>query len=447
MAQGGSAADAAVAMMLTSCAAEMIFTGLGGGGFATFYDAETRQAHCVDFFVAVPGLGAADGPEAGSRRGVPIEVSLGGQPIPYDIGAATVAVPGIAAGAYHLWQRWGHLDWPDVVAPGLVASHGTALPYEHAALLPSIAPAMCFGEGAKVFQRPDGTLLRPGDLLVHPDHAASFELLATDPTAFYTGVFAEAMVGAVSPAGALTAADLAAYRVRESEPARVQVGDHAVLARGDDLDDLLVTMAGAAARVRTDPVQDPTAARALVEALRGTDRLSDTTNLVAVDAAGRACVITTSLGLGAGIWVPGFGVHLNSMLGEGELIREQLHPGARMGSMMSPLMALDPDGDLVLAAGAAGGGRIRSALVQCVLRVLAGETPQQAINAPRLNALPTSVRLEPGFAAEVTEALARNDDVFITERRDPYFGGVSAIGAGGGGADPRRGGVVIPAIG
>ena len=37
--EGGNAVDAAVAMMLVSCAAETIFTGLGGGGFATVYDA------------------------------------------------------------------------------------------------------------------------------------------------------------------------------------------------------------------------------------------------------------------------------------------------------------------------------------------------------------------------------------------------------------------------
>ena len=37
--RGGNAVDAAVAMMLVSCAAETIFTGQGGGGFATVYDA------------------------------------------------------------------------------------------------------------------------------------------------------------------------------------------------------------------------------------------------------------------------------------------------------------------------------------------------------------------------------------------------------------------------
>src|SRR3954467_14344678 len=78
---GGSAVDAAVAMMLVSCAAETIFTGLGGGGFATVWDAATRTAHCVDFFVSAPGLSGRP-PGAGE----PIEVVFVGQVMPYEIG-------------------------------------------------------------------------------------------------------------------------------------------------------------------------------------------------------------------------------------------------------------------------------------------------------------------------------------------------------------------------
>ena len=83
-------------------------------------------------------------------------------------------------------------------------------------------------------------------------------------------------------------------------------------------------------------------------------------------------MITTSLGLGSGVWVEGYGVHLNSMIGEGELIRGLIHPGVRMGSMMSPLVALDDHGQVAAIAGAAGGSRIRPALVQSVLRMLTG---------------------------------------------------------------------------
>jgi len=96
-------------------------------------------------------------------------------------------------------------------------------------------------------------------------------------------------------------------------------------------------------------------ALALARVLAGPAVDGDTTNLVAVDADGSACVLTSSLGLGSGDFLPGLDLHLNSMLGETDLLRGPLEPGGRMGSMMAPSLALDGDG-LTLAIGSAGGG-------------------------------------------------------------------------------------------
>ena len=71
---------------------------------------------------------------------------------------------------------------------------------------------------------------------------------------------------------------------------------------------------------------------ALARALDRPDANGDTTNLVTVDEEGNACVITSSLGLGSGDWLPGLDLHLNSMLGEADLIREPLEPGQRMAA-------------------------------------------------------------------------------------------------------------------
>ena len=436
--QGGNAVDAAVAMMLVSCAAETIFTGLGGGGFATVYDAVSGQVRCVDFFVSVPGLG-------GKKPGpsTEIEVIFVGQRMPYEIGAGTVAVPGTPAGAYHLWRRWGRLPWAEVVEPGLQASYGTPFPEMHARLLPRVAAAMVVGDGEEVYRRPDGDYLHAGDPLRHQDHHAAYELLMHDPGAFYCGAYADALLDSVAEGGALTSEDLQAYQVIETAPRSVKVDGFTVHARGDDLDGVLPTLAAAARLMPRDPRIDPASALGLVQALRAPDRRAETTNIVAVDQQGDGCVITTSLGLGSGIWVDGYGVHLNSMIGEGELVRDLVHPGQRMGSMMSPLVALDYHGDLVVGAGAAGGSRIRPALVQCVLRMLRGEEPQHAIDAPRLNAPPDLVRLEPGFTPEVVAALEAEGPVAVADHRDHYFGGVSALSPLGGGADPRRSGYVV----
>jgi gamma-glutamyltranspeptidase/glutathione hydrolase len=439
LACGGNAVDAAVAMMLVSCAAETIFTGLGGGGFATVYDAASGRVRCIDFFVAVPGIG---GRPSGPK--IAIEINFVGQRVPYEIGPATVAVPGVPAGALHLWRNWGRLPWLDVVEPGLQASYGTPFPQMHASLLPRVAPAMCVGDGVEVYQRSDGSYLQAGDPLRHHDHHRAYELLIENPHAFYRGKYADALIASVADGGAISQQDLHRYRVIESAPWSARVDDFTVYARGNDLDDILTTMEAVAAAFSDDPLTDPVAAERLVAALRAPDRRAETTNIVAVDEQGDGCAITTSLGLGSGVWVPGFGVHLNSMLGEGELVRESLPPGQRMGSMMSPLVALDDDGRLAAIAGAAGGSRIRPALVQVMLRMLRGTPPQEAIEAPRLNALPDLVRLESGFAPEVLDALrAAGNELAIVDHRDPYFGGVSAISALGGGADPRRSGYVV----
>ena len=147
---GGNAVDVAVAMMLTSCVAETVYTGLGGGGFATVYEAATGEISCVDFFVAIPGL---SGRPAGPT--VPVMISFGGQPLPYEIGAASAAVPGVPRGAAHLHERWGSLPWDAVCRPAIdTARHGAVLTREHKLTLDSIWPCMGMGFGDVVHRRP-----------------------------------------------------------------------------------------------------------------------------------------------------------------------------------------------------------------------------------------------------------------------------------------------------
>jgi gamma-glutamyltranspeptidase/glutathione hydrolase len=431
---GGSAGDAAVAMVLASCVAETIFTGLGGGGFATYYDAATGETTCLDFFVAVPGL-------AGQRRIAPTEIAIdfGGQYVPYAVGASTVAVPGTPAGVEAIHARWGRLPWADVVAPALEhAREGVSFTPVHSKVLATVAPAMLLGEGMAAYGAPGGGVLPGGGRLFHRGLDRALELLAdAGAAAFYSGPIAEAMVAAVGDQGDLAAADLERYEVVESRPASAHLADFDVRARGDDLDDLLGTIERL--DLPTEPDELP---EALVTALRADPRRGDTTSLAVTDAQGNACAVTTSLGLSSGIWLAEFGVHLNSMLGEGELVRGDESPGRRMGSMMSPLIVFR-EGRPVLVAGAAGGSRIRSALVQVLVNILhRGMATQAAIDAPRLNPVPGKVHVEPGFSPSALARLRAGDDVVEWPSRDSYFGGVAAVGVDGPGADPRRGGDV-----
>jgi gamma-glutamyltranspeptidase/glutathione hydrolase len=134
------------------------------------------------------------------------------------------------------------------------------------------------------------------------------------------------------------------------------------------------------------------------------------------------------------------------MLGETDLLRDPLEPGDRMQSMTAPSLALDDRG-LVLAIGAAGGTRLRTALVTVAAAILdEGVEPQQAVDEPRAHPAGALVNAEPGVDED---ALTRLEASGRTIRRWPerhhYFGGVSAIGRTGLAADPRRSGASLAA--
>src|SRR5262249_43221108 len=88
LAEGGSAADAAVAACLASCVSETVMTGLLGGGHAIYYDAESGSARNLDCFVAVPGLGAPPR----EARVHELEVPFGEELVHYAVGPATFGV-------------------------------------------------------------------------------------------------------------------------------------------------------------------------------------------------------------------------------------------------------------------------------------------------------------------------------------------------------------------
>jgi gamma-glutamyltranspeptidase/glutathione hydrolase len=442
---GGTAADAAVAAVLASCVAESLLTGIAGGGFATYYDAASHTVTCLDFFVTVPGLD----PEVTAMPMTAVEVNFGAVPLQYAVGGASVAVPGVPAGCGELHARWGRLPWRSVVAPAVrLARRGVPLPEAQARTLASLAPVMLHGDGAAVYA-PDGRLLRGGDLLYHPGLDVAVALLAErGPSAFYTGEVGAVMVETVRKAGgALSHADLAAYQVLEIPVTTADFDGHRVHGRAD----LNRTIATVAALPELAGLPSGRRAVRIADSLRdvgaqrpGPQRRGETTNICVVDPTGNACVVTTTLGVGAGVWLPGLGVHLNSMLGEGELVSPDSGPGQRMSSMMCPLVVTEQD-TLALAAGAAGASRIRTALLHTLVGVLLdGLDPAAAIARPRFHVLDGVVHAEPGIPDPELSALATAG--YPIQRWDAlnhYFGGASAVGRAGAGGDPRRGGVGV----
>ena len=440
--RGGSAADAAVAAALASCVAETVMTGLLGGGHAIHHDGATGEVSALDCFVAVPGLGA----EPRETELLRLEVPFGAELVHYAVGPASCGVPGLPAGLGALWERHGRLPWVELLAPALaLARDGVELPPAHAACLEMLEPVMTMDAGARIYS-PGGRLLRAGDLLLQPGLVAALELLADEgaESAYRGALGARLLELSDERGGLLTRDDLDAYRAAWVEPFEVPFAGTRFLTRGD-----LSGVPGALATLR--PLRGLAPADrvvALADALHPSPPGSGhTTNLVAADERGDVCVLTSSLGLGSGDFLPGLDLHLNSMLGEVDLLRGPLEPGARMGSMMAPSLALDAEGAPVLALGAAGGTRLRTALVGVAAGVLdEGFDPADAIERPRFHVAGRVVNAEPGVDEEGLGLLAAHGwEIRRWPGRHHYFGGVSAIGRSGGAGDPRRSGSALSA--
>ena len=186
--------------------------------------------------------------------------------------------------------------------------------------------------------------------------------------------------------------------------------------------------------------------------LAAADLLGSTTHISVLDAAGNCATVTCSNGSGSGVLVPGTGVILNNMLGEEDLNPAGFHaiaPGRRVPSMMAPTVVLC-DGEIVLALGSAGSNRIRSAILQTVVRAIEQGYPvEAAVEAPRLHFEQGIVQAEEGVDSAALDRLEqRGWEVARWPSLNLFFGGVQAVsrdpatGRLSGGGDPRRGGAV-----
>ena len=429
LAEGGTAADAAVAAALASCVAETVMTGLLGGAHAIVWDG--RRARNLDCFVAVPG--------GASAPMIDLAVPFGEEVVHYAVGPASCAVPGLPSGLNVLWREYGRLPWQRLVEPALrLAREGTDLPGRHAACLAMLEPVMTLNRGAELYS-PAGRLLQAGGRLVQPGLVTALEIVAAEgAVSVYRGTIAEALLA--EPGVVVTRPDLDAYVARWLEPVEVEYSGTRFLTRGglSGVPELLGRLPRLARLSEADRVA------ALVDVLDDHGVEGHTTNLCVCDGQGCAVVLTSSLGLGSGDFLPGLDLHLNSMLGEKDLLVGGLEPGERMQSMMAPSVAVDADG-LALAIGSAGGTRLRTALCTVAAGVLDERlAPQDAVDRPRFHPAGGTINAEPGVDEE---ALRKLEAAGRTVRRWPdlhhYFGGTSLVSRHGAAADPRRDGLAL----
>jgi gamma-glutamyltranspeptidase / glutathione hydrolase len=463
---GGNAVDAAVCAVLTSFAVESPLTGFGAGGFMMVHSGE--ETVLIDFFVAAPGK---DGAERGIEL-APVVVRFDADTTQtFYVGPASCGVPGTAAGLEHALRRFGSVPLAELVAPGVrVAREGAPVNAEQGYILEILWPIHERLEGTRALYAPQGRPLGEGDVFRFPELADALERFGAEGAEpFYRGAVAAALSSFVREhGGTLGPTDLGEYEAIERQPIRVPFRGTEVLTNpppssggiliayaltqlerlGERSDpERLVAAMGAANEVR-----DEAFAEALYGETLAGDLLGSTTHVSVLDAGGMCASVTCSNGSGSGVLVPGTGVILNNMLGEEDLNPLGFHaiaPGRRVPSMMAPTVVLRA-GEIELGLGSAGSNRIRSAILQTVVRAVEeGMGADDAVRAPRLHFEQGMVQAEPGIDEEALARIeARGVPVLRRPRLNLFFGGVQAVardpssGALSGGGDPRRGGSV-----
>jgi gamma-glutamyltranspeptidase/glutathione hydrolase len=210
---GGNAIDAAVATGFAQAVTNTCCANIGGGGFMVIHLAKENRDTFINFREMAPAaatktmyLDAAGNPVKGASL----------------YGYLATGVPGSVLGLDTALAKYGTLPRETVMAPaiklareGFILTRGDTDIIDAGAKLLKQDPV-----AAKIYFKPDGSALQPGDRLVQPELADTLEAIAKGgPDAFYKGPIAEKVAAAMKANGGITTAqDLADYKVTETDP-------------------------------------------------------------------------------------------------------------------------------------------------------------------------------------------------------------------------------------
>ncbi len=214
--RGGNAIDAAVATGFALAVTYPRAGNIGGGGYMVVHLADGRDL-AIDYRETAP---------AAITRDIFLDEKGEADPQKSRDSALSIGVPGTVAGLAlaHAKYGSGKFTLAELIAPAIeLARNGIPVEADVADSLPNVQQRMArWPASAKIFLKPDGQPLAPGDLLVQRDLADTLSAIARDgPRAFYDGAIAERIATAVQAAGGvMTPADLKAYRPIERAPVR-----------------------------------------------------------------------------------------------------------------------------------------------------------------------------------------------------------------------------------
>lgn len=457
---GGSAADAAIVAALVAGVTAPTSSGLGGGGFAMFWDEKAQKMSVLDFRERAP------------RAISPAEFE--NRPLPPGEEGRLVGTPSELAGLIELHRRAGKLPFSALVKKAEArARNGFVVSQHLAAMLGYGEKKLARSPQLKSLFFPKGKAAVVGQRVVNTELAETLARIAREGGSVMTeGPLALQMVEATqAAAGALTLEDLAEYRVVEREPLRIRydgkdvytmpppsagglmVAELLMMFSPDELrtlgfgtpayQHLLAEGMRGAIADRMRYIGDPDIEKVDLQALMDERRLAarkakialdrthalplfgqeehGTHHLVTSDRSGNVVSLTTTVNrlFGSTLVTASGGVVLNDQLDDFTKQADVLpfgmkespnrpRPLARPVSSMTPTIVIE-GGQAVLALGGSGGMTIPTNVSQVLLGCLVfGQTPDQAVRAPRILIPlgPDTIMVDPGTPEQHKEDLA-----------------------------------------
>ncbi len=213
---GGSAVDAAIAIESVLSLVEPQSSGLGGGGFMTYFDNTTKQ------------VSVYDGRETAPKSATPkLFLDSSGKPLAFSkakISGISTGVPGMVSLLQLAHEDHGRLAWRDNFKHAAqLATDGFNISPRLHNFIERFANAIpnTIEEGPidahQYFYDSAGQAYPIGYKLKNPAYANSLALISDDPRAFYEGEIADQIIQQTSNlprAGGLTKQDLANYSAR-----------------------------------------------------------------------------------------------------------------------------------------------------------------------------------------------------------------------------------------
>jgi len=216
LSRGGNAVDAAVATGFAMAVTYPRAGNIGGGGFMVIHRASGEDV-AIDYRETGPAAMTPDvflGPDGKPDIAKSRDSALG------------IGVPGTVAGLALALDKYGSgkFTLKELIAPAIaLARDGLTVTDDIADTLPEWHTRLSrWPAGARIFSRPDGSVLREGDRLQQPDLAATLTAIAEQgPRGFYEGPVAEKLiVGIRSAGGIMTTDDLKTYQPVIRTPVR-----------------------------------------------------------------------------------------------------------------------------------------------------------------------------------------------------------------------------------